>query len=56
MQQLQDIDEVNMFKDDHTVIHFRKPQTSFSVRENLLVVSGAPETKSLKEMMPDILK
>ena len=29
---------------------------SFSVRENLLVVSGAPETKSLKEMMPDILK
>jgi len=25
MQQLQDIDEVNMFKDDHTVIHFRKP-------------------------------
>merc|ERR1719450_454208 len=56
MQQLQDIDEVNMFKDDNTVIHFRKPQTSFSVRENLLVVSGAPETKSLKEMMPDILK
>ena len=47
---------MNMFKDDHTVIHFRKPQTSFSVRENLLVVSGAPETKSLKEMMPDILK
>ena len=56
MQQLQDIDEVNMFKDDHTVIHFRKPQTSFSVRENLLVVSGAPETKNLKDMMPDILK
>merc|ERR1719284_553410 len=56
MQQLQDIDEVNMFKDDHTVIHFKKPQTSFSVRENLLVVAGAPETKSLKEMMPDILK
>merc|ERR1711981_475791 len=56
MQQLQDIDEVNMFKDDHTVIHFKKPQTSFSVRENLLVVSGAPETKGLKDMMPDILK
>ena len=29
MQQLQDIDEVNMFKDDHTVIHFRKPQSKF---------------------------
>jgi len=29
---------------------------SFSVRENLLVVAGAPETKNLKDMMPDILK
>jgi len=28
----------------------------FSVRENLLVVTGTPETKELKEMMPDILK
>lgn len=25
MQPLSDIDEVNMFKDDNTVIHFRKP-------------------------------
>ena len=28
----------------------------FSVRENLLVVNGTPETKELKDMMPDILK
>ena len=28
----------------------------FSVRENLLVVSGNPDTKELKEMMPEILK
>jgi nascent polypeptide-associated complex subunit beta len=28
----------------------------FSVRENLLVVTGNPETKELKDMMPDILK
>jgi nascent polypeptide-associated complex subunit beta len=27
-----------------------------SVRENLLVVTGNPETKELKDMMPDILK
>jgi hypothetical protein len=26
------------------------------VRENLLVVIGTPETKELKDMMPDILK
>ncbi len=28
----------------------------FSVRENLLVVTGNPETKELKDMLPDILK
>merc|ERR1711981_90966 len=56
MQTLQDIDEVNMFKDDNTVIHLKRPQTQFSVRENLLVVAGSPETKNLKDMMPDILK
>lgn len=56
MQPLSDIDEVNMFKDDNTVIHFKKPSAQFSVRENLLVVTGNPETKELKSMLPDILK
>jgi nascent polypeptide-associated complex subunit beta len=28
----------------------------FSVRENLLVVTGNPETKELKDMLPDIIK
>lgn len=28
----------------------------FSMRENLLSVGGAPETKELKDMLPDILK
>ena len=45
-----------MFKDDNTVVHLKRPQTQFSVRENLLVVAGTPETKQLKDMMPDILK
>merc|ERR1712170_69011 len=56
MQQLQDIDEVNMFKDDNTVVHLKRPQTQFSVRENLLVVAGNAETRALQDMMPDILK
>ena len=56
MQQLQDIDEVNMFRDDNTVVHLKRPNTQFSVRENLLVVAGNAETKNLKDMMPDILK
>jgi nascent polypeptide-associated complex subunit beta len=56
MQSLQDIEEVNMFKDDNTVVHLKKPATQFSVRENLLVVAGNAETKNLADMMPDILK
>ena len=56
VQQLSDIDEVNMFKDDNTVLHFRKPHIQFSVRENLLVVTGNSETKQLKDMLPEILK
>ena len=69
MQHLQDIDEVNMFRDDNTVVHLKRPQSKFgwhsihflsiaqfSVRENLLVVAGNAETKALQEMMPDILK
>ena len=45
-----------MFKDDNTLIHFKKPSIQFSVRENLMVVTGNPETKDFKEMLPDILK
>ena len=71
VQPLQDIDEVNMFKDDNSVMHFKRPQSKslifsaqfwrfplvqFSVRENLMVVTGNPETKALKDMMPDIIK
>ena len=28
----------------------------FSVRENLLIVTGNPESKQLKDMLPDIIK
>jgi len=45
-----------MFRDDNTVLHMRKPQVQYSFREQLLVVQGVPETKNLKEMMPEILK
>lgn len=38
------------------LIFFLCVLAQFSVRENLLVVAGAPETKELKDMMPDILK
>merc|ERR1712113_32912 len=56
VQPLGDIEELNMFKDDNTVIHFKRPQVQFSVRENLLVVTGASESKEFKDLMPEILR
>ena len=56
VQSLPDIEEVNFFKDDGTVMNFKRPAVDFSVRDNLLVVSGSPETKEIESMLPDILK
>ena len=56
MQNLPDIEEVNFFKDDGTVMNFKKPAVDFSVRDNLVVVSGNSETKNIETMLPDILK
>merc|ERR1712166_560103 len=51
-----DIEEVNMFRDDNTVVHMKKPQVQYSFKEQLLVLQGNPETKNLKDMLPEILK
>ena len=56
VQSLPDIEEVNFFMDDDTVMNFKRPAVDFSVRDNLLVVSGTPETKGIETMLPDILK
>ena len=56
VQSLPDIEEVNFFKDDDTVMNFKRPAVDFSVRDNLLVVSGNPQVKEIESMLPDILK
>ena len=43
MQPLGDIEEVNMFKDDNTVIHFKRPQGKYQV----LFVSFTPFDQDL---------
>lgn len=37
VQPLSDIDEVNMFKDDNTVVHFRKPISKYTNISNWLL-------------------
>merc|ERR1712141_12692 len=48
------IDEVNMFKDDGSVIHFKNPSVLCLPSGNTFTVAGANETKKISEM-PQIL-
>ena len=47
--------EVNLFKDNGTVIHFASPKVQASIAANTYVVSGQCETKNLQELLPGII-
>mmetsp|Transcript_347 Transcript_347/g.474 ORF Transcript_347/g.474 Transcript_347/m.474 type:complete len:169 (+) Transcript_347:57-563(+) len=49
------VEEVNMFKDDGTVIHFATPKVQASVSANTYTVTGHGETKRLEELLPGII-
>merc|ERR1719149_184882 len=46
------IEEVNMFKEDGSVIHFSAPKVQASVAANTYVVIGHAENKKLEELLP----
>ena len=48
------IEEVNIFKDD-VVIQFLNPKVQASIAANTWVVSGAPQTKKLQDILPGII-
>ena len=37
--------EINIFKDDNSVLHFKKPKCEYSLKEKVTFVTGAPEVK-----------
>merc|ERR1719397_1033411 len=49
------IEEVNMIKDDGTVIHFNTPKVQASLAANPFAVTGHAENKQITEMLPGIL-
>mmetsp|Transcript_69071 Transcript_69071/g.192266 ORF Transcript_69071/g.192266 Transcript_69071/m.192266 type:complete len:159 (-) Transcript_69071:89-565(-) len=49
------IEEVNMFKDDGSVLHFSAPKVQASVTANTYVVTGHGETNRLEELLPGII-
>ena len=50
------VDEVNFFRDDNTVMHFSRPEAYASIQNNTFIVSGEPETKTIKDLLPDIIQ
>jgi len=55
VQQIPGIEEINMFKEDGTVIHFTNPKFQASGAANTYVVTGRAENKSIQELLPGIL-
>lgn len=55
-RKLNEITEVNIFKDDNTVIQFKKPTIEYSFKEKVSFVSGVHETKNLKEVFTSVIK
>ena len=53
-QNIPNIDEVNMFKSDGTVIHFKNPKVSAAPQCNTFTVSGHNEVKNITEI-PGVL-
>ena len=49
------IEEVNMMKDDGTVLHFNNPKVQASLGANTFSVSGHAEIKPITELLPGIL-
>lgn len=49
------ITQVNMIKDDGTVIHFNNPKVQASLSANTFAITGHAEAKPITEMLPGIL-
>merc|ERR1712129_342733 len=49
------IEEVNMFREDGTILHFAAPKVQASVSANTYTIAGHGEEKRLEELLPGII-
>merc|ERR1711924_185800 len=49
------IEEVNMFREDGSVVHFSAPKVQASVQANTYTITGNAEEKQLEELLPGII-
>ena len=54
VQPITGVEEVNLFRQDSKVVHFKNPKVQAATQANTFVVSGNAETKNLMELMPGI--
>jgi nascent polypeptide-associated complex subunit beta len=47
---------VNIFKDDNTVLHFKKPSLEYSHKEKVSFLTGNHEEKHIKDLLPVLIK
>jgi len=55
VQSLPGVEEVNIFKEDNSIIHFSNPKVSADITSNCYVLTGLGENKSVQELLPGIL-
>ncbi|KAI8097920.1 NAC domain-containing protein [Gilbertella persicaria] len=55
VQPIPGVDEVNMFKEDGSVIHFANPRVSAAANANTFAIHGRSQQKELTELIPNIL-
>jgi nascent polypeptide-associated complex subunit beta len=49
------IEEVNFFKEDGKIIHFKNPKVQASVAANTYIISGPNEIKTIQDLLPGIM-
>ncbi|KAI8927165.1 NAC domain-containing protein [Entophlyctis helioformis] len=49
------IEEVNMFKNDTTILNFAAPKVQAAVGSNTFVIQGVAEVKNLTELLPSVM-
>jgi len=55
VQPIAGVEEVNMFKEDGTVLHFQAPKVHAAVTANTFAIYGTGQSKELTELVPGIL-
>ena len=50
-----DVDEVNFFREDNTVMHFSAPKVEANIPAHTYVVKGKPDIKKLADILPHVL-